>query len=254
MHEILKAENPAAVAILAAEKFLSIGNSAIRTRGLFVVSLAGGSTPRSLYSLLATASFNSQINWAKVYFFLGDERVVESNSDESNFHMVNENLFEPLNIPAVQVFRWKTELENPEIIAEQYEQSMRSFFENTLSQKREETAAFPRFDLFLLGIGEDGHTASLFPHTNALIEKKRLAIANPVEKFDAVRLTMTFPVINRSSNVVFLVTGREKAPALKNVLEGDYCPEELPAQFVKPVNGELLWLIDDAASQLLKRR
>ncbi|MDQ3063503.1 MAG: 6-phosphogluconolactonase [Acidobacteriota bacterium] len=230
----------------AAEKFVEIANKAIEENGRSTVALAGGSTPKSLYQLLSSDNFKDQMDWTKVIFFFGDERNVLPGDAESNFRMANENLFLPLHISVENVFRWQTELRNTEKIAENYEDSAKVFF--ALNDDE-----LPRFDLILLGIGGDGHTASLFPFTEALNEKEIIAVANPIEQLDTTRLTLTFPVINNAANVIFLVKGADKAETLKTVLEGKLQPEKFPAQSIKPENGELFWLVDEQAAALLKR-
>ena len=226
----------------AAEKFVALAKAAIKKRKRFIVALSGGSTPKALYELLASERFGKKIDWKKIYFFFGDERNVLPDEDESNFLMANEALFLPLNISSDKIYRWHTEIEPPEHIAEDYAEHIESLF-----------GGFPEFDLILLGMGDDGHTASLFPHTEALQEKEKIACANPVEKLNATRLTLTFPAINRAANVVFLVKGAEKKEILKTVLEGDFQPDEFPSQNVKPENGELFWLVDEAAAADLIR-
>lgn len=228
----------------AAEKFVEIAVQSIKERGYFTVALAGGSTPKSLFQLLTTEKFVNQIDRAKVFFFFGDERNVLPDNEESNFKMASRTLLEPLGITENRTFRWQTELKDTEKIAADYEEKIKEFF--NLSKNE-----FPRFDLVLLGMGADGHTASIFPHTKALDETERLAVANRVEKLETTRLTMTFPVINNAANVMFLVSGAEKAPALREVLKGDYQPDKFPAQKVKLNNGNLLWLADNQAARLL---
>ena len=218
---------------------------AIKNNGRFAVALAGGSTPKALYRLLTTKEFSSQIDWHKVFFFFGDERNVAPDDEESNFRMANENLLEPLQIPAGNIFRWQTEIGDAEKTAENYQSALSNFFELPEND-------FPRFDLILLGMGDDGHTASLFPFSKALGETAKVAVANFVEKFDTTRLTLTFPVINNAANVVFLIGGTAKADALKEVLEGEPQPEKFPSQNVKPTNGDLFWLVDAPAARLLK--
>jgi 6-phosphogluconolactonase len=213
--------------------------------GKFVLALAGGSTPKSLYNLLASENFRSQIDWQKVFFFFGDERNVLPDADESNFRMANENFLKPLQIPSENIFRWQTELEDTAKMVENYEKAIVGFFDLAENE-------LPRFDLILLGMGDDGHTASLFPGTEALRETKRIAVVNFVEKFDTKRLTFTFPTINNASNVVFLISGASKANSLKEVLEGESQPETFPSQNVNPKGGNLFWLIDAQAAQLLK--
>lgn len=245
MKKVIIAETSDELNRIAAEKFVFVAQQSIKESNKFTVALAGGSTPKSLYNLLASENFRSKIDWRKVFFFFGDERNVLPDSEESNFRMAKENLFEPLEILPENTFRWKTELENANEIAERYDATIKEFFD--LAEKR-----FPRFDLILLGMGGDGHTASLFPFTEALAEDTKIAVANPVEKLNTVRLTLTFPVINNARNVIFLVRGADKAEILREVLEGENEPQKFPSQNVEPVNGNLYWLIDGQAAQFLK--
>ncbi len=230
----------------AAEKFVEIGNQAIKKHGKFTVALAGGSTPRSLYQLLVSDDFKDKIDWEKVFFFFGDERDVSPASNQSNFKMANEILFKPLEIQKTNIFRWQTEIINAKEVAEQYEKYVRKFF-------KIEPNEFPKFDLILLGMGDDGHTASLFPHTKALLENGKIAVAEMVKKLNSNRLTLTFPTINNASNIIFLVSGENKAKSLHKVLETEFQPEKFPAQGVKPTNGKLFWLIDEAAAECLTK-
>lgn len=225
----------------AAEKFVEIADEAIENRGQFTVALAGGSTPKSLYQLLASNDFQSKINWKPIFFFFGDERNVAPDSDESNFKMVNETLLEPLNIDVDKIYRWHVEREIQKKIGDDYAEDIKYFFRG-----------FPNFDLILLGMGNDGHTASLFPFTEALKETEKLAVANRVEKLDTTRFTLTFPVINNARNVIFLVKGADKAETLRTVLQGEFQPEKYPSQNVKPTSGNLFWLVDREAARLLK--
>jgi 6-phosphogluconolactonase len=226
----------------AAEKFVDIADRAIEKNGSFAVALAGGSTPKTLYRLLASDEFKDKIDWTRVRFFFGDERNVLPNDAESNFRMAYENLFEPLKIPEINISRWQTELKDASLIAEAYEKTLSRFFKTNL----------PHFDLILLGMGDDGHTASLFPFTEALNETEKVAVANPVEKLDTIRLTLTFPAINNARNVIFLVKGADKAETLRQVLQGEFQPGKYPSQNVKPINGNLLWLVDREAAGLLR--
>ena len=230
----------------AAEMFVRIGNEAINKGGRFTVALAGGSTPKSLYRLLSGEQFRNQIEWNNVFFFFGDERNVAPDDEESNFRTANENLFLPLQISGENIFRWRTELNNPEKTAEQYEKTIRSFF--NLSENE-----FPRFDLILLGMGDDGHTASLFPLTRALSETEKIAATNEVEKLSTVRLTLTFPALNNAENIIFFVAGANKAETLQAVLEGDSQPEKYPSQMIKPLNGGIYWFIDAGAASRLNK-
>jgi 6-phosphogluconolactonase len=228
----------------AAEKFISIGKNSIKKTGRFTVALPGGSTPKSLYQLLGSDQYSSKIDWEKVYFFIGDDRDVSPISASSNYKMINESLFKELKIPATNVFRWHTEIINAPEVAQSYERSIIKFFEL-------EEGEFPKFDLIFLGMGDDGHTASLFPFTDALKISNRLVTENYVEKINATRLTFTFPTINNAANIIFLVSGNEKSEALKEVHEGSSNCDKFPAQCIKPNNGKLLWLVDEGAADLL---
>ncbi len=225
----------------AAEKFVEVAKEAIEKRGQFTVALAGGSTPKALYQLLASNDFQDKINWKSIFFFFGDERNVAPDSNESNFKMANETLLEPLNIDKDKIYRWEIGREIPKKIVDDYADDIDFFFRG-----------FPCFDLILLGMGGDGHTASLFPFTEALRETEKIAVANRVEKLDAMRFTLTFPVINNARNVIFLVKGADKAETLRAVLQGEFQPEKYPSQNVKPINGNLFWLVDREAAGFLK--
>jgi 6-phosphogluconolactonase len=227
----------------AAEEFISVGRSAIGAQGRFTVALSGGSTPKALYSLLATnyATFP----WNRVFLFFGDERHVPPTDPESNYRMVNEALLTKITIPSENVFRVPGE--NPDALAAaaDYEAQLRRFFALKPSE-------FPRFDLILLGVGPDGHTASLFPDSEALEEKTRLVVANWVAKFNTHRITFTFPVLNDANEVMFMATGTDKADMLHQILEGKNTPP-LPSQRVQPSEGKLLWMLDEAAAAKLAR-
>lgn len=229
----------------AAEKFVEIAHEAIENRGKFTISLAGGSTPKSLYRLLSSEKFKDKIEWSKVFFFFGDERNVSFDDAESNFRMAHENLFAPLEINVNNLFLWLTGSETPEITAEIYQGEIKRFFK--LGENE-----FPRFDLILLGMGNDGHTASLFPFTKALHEKNKIAVENYVEKLNTKRLTLTFQTINNARNIIFLVSGEEKAETLREVLEGEFQAEKFPSQNVNPENGNLFWLLDENVTKLLE--
>jgi 6-phosphogluconolactonase len=231
--------------IAAARLFVDLAQVAVREKHYFTVALAGGSTPKSLYKLLADENqpFRRQIPWERVHFFWGDERHVPPDADDSNFRMANETLLTPLALSPMNIHRFKSELNANEAAAE-YEKVLRCFF----SLGKDE---LPRFDLVLLGMGADGHTASLFPGSPALIEKERLAAAPLVEKFNAHRLTLTPDVINNAANIVFLVAGADKAEILSTVLQGDLESQKYPSQMIRPVRGKLTWLMDNAAGRLL---
>lgn len=217
--------------VKAAEHFVAKSNEAIASRGRFTVALSGGSTPKTLYEFLV----HTQIAWDRIHFFWSDERHVPPDDPESNYRMANEALLSHVPILENHVHRVHAENPNAAEAAQQYEQTIKDITKETL----------PRLDLILLGLGTDGHTASIFPGSEVLQETKRLVAAPWVEKFQAYRITMTLPLINNAASVVFLVSGKEKAKIVKEVLTG---PKKYPAQAVKPVNGELLWLLDEAAS------
>jgi 6-phosphogluconolactonase len=229
----------------AAEEFACAASESIAANGSFSVALSGGSTPKGLFSVLVnTPAFRGTIAWDRIRFFWGDERHVPPGDPDSNFRMAQEALLSHVSLRDDQVFRIPAELSDPAQAADDYERKLREAF-------RLNDGQLPRFDLILLGMGPDGHTASLFPGTKALRERKRLVVSNWVGKLDTFRITLTAPVINAAMRVLFLVGGEDKAPALKGVLEGPREPSQLPAQLVRPTNGSLMWLIDAAAGRML---
>jgi 6-phosphogluconolactonase len=229
----------------AADEFTEEALLAVERNGRFTLALSGGSTPKSLYSLLAT-SYLKRLPWNKMFFFWGDERHVPPDNPESNYRMTFEAMLSKVPVPAVNIFRVPAENRDATQVAGSYEQTLRAFFLPAAGQ-------FPRFDLILLGMGPDGHTASLFPKTSALGEKTRLFVANWVEKFKTHRLTLTLPVLNQGAVVLFLVSGPDKAPALREVLEGSQPGELYPSKLVRPTNGKLIWLVDRAAAAELSK-
>ncbi len=224
---------------------MAIGNQAIKEKDRFTVVLAGGTTPKSLYQVLSSDEFRDRIDWEKICFFFGDERDVSPISAMSNFKLANDFLLKPLKIPTPNIVRWHTEIINASEVAETYQRTLTKFFNL-------EKGEFPRFDLIFLGMGDDGHTASLFPHTEAIGETKELAVLNYIEKLRADRLTLTFPVINNAANVIFMVSGENKAKVLHEVLEGAENFEKYPSQNVKLNDGELFWLVDEKAAAKLE--
>lgn len=239
--------NADALCRIAAAEVESSAEAAVREKGSFTVVLSGGSTPKSLYALLADdASWRARVPWEKTHFFWGDERHVPPDHPESNYRMSYEAMLSKVPIPAAHIYRIKSEYADTEQAAQEYEQTLQTFFHLAVGQ-------YPRFDLVFLGLGPDAHTASLFPGTQALHEQQRLVVANWVGKFDTERITMTAPVLNNAALIVFLVTGEEKALPLKAVLKGRYEPNQLPAQLIQPHHGRLLWLVDQAAAHLLQR-
>ncbi|XGV97658.1 MAG: 6-phosphogluconolactonase [Leptolyngbya sp. BL-A-14] len=230
----------------AATEFVKQAKQAIATSGRFTVALSGGSTPKSLYALLATEPWRRQIPWSHVHFFWGDERHVPPDHADSNYRMTQERLLFQVPVPAENVHRIQTENPDASSVAAGYEQAIRQFFklhENEL----------PQFDLVLLGMGPDGHTASLFPHTKVIHEQTRLVAAPWVEKFKTYRITLTPPVLNNANHIIFFVTGAEKAETLKAVLEGEYQPDRFPSQLIQPTHGTVLWMVDQAAASLLSQ-
>lgn len=235
----------------AADVFAASAAAAIAGGGRFTAALAGGSTPEALFRLLASDRYKNAVDWGRVFLFFGDERMVPADSAESNYRMAAESLIKPAGIADGNVFRWKTEL-GLDQAAEEYERAVAGLFDLDAADRRPDRE-WPQFDLVLLGMGTDGHAASLFPHSPALSEISRFAVPNKIAGSESERLTLTYPVINNSSLVMFLVAGSSKADVAKEVLEGEFRPDVLPAQLVQPVNGRLLWLLDEAAGALLKR-
>jgi 6-phosphogluconolactonase len=227
----------------AADEFIRLGRTAIGAQGRFAVALAGGSTPRALYSLLAKDY--ADFAWSRTFLFFGDERHVPPDDPDSNYRMVQEALLAKISIPTANVCRVRAENPDAAAAALEYEEQLHRFFELDAGE-------FPRFDLILLGLGPDGHTASLFPESEGLTEQSRLVIANRIEKFNAYRITFTFPVLNHASELMFLVSGADKAEIVRQVLEHKHTPP-FPAQQVQPTDGKLLWMLDEAAAANLRR-
>ncbi len=241
--EVRRLATPQDLFRAAADEVLHAAAGAIEKRGRFTIALSGGSTPRSLYSLIA-ANAAASVPWDKVFFFWGDERHVGPNDPQSNYRMAEESLFSKVSVPANNIFRVPSENPDAAAAADDYEQTMRKFFETPPGE-------FPRFDMILLGMGPDGHTASLFPETAALQEKTRWVVANWVEKLQTRRITLTLPVLNRARLVAFLISGTDKAAALHEVLEGKGPGEKYPSKLVQPSDGKLIWFVDRAASSEL---
>lgn len=229
-------DTPEDLAKEAARAFVEKAADAISQRGRFSVALAGGSTPKNTYGILAR-DYASVVDWPNVHVFFGDERTVPPDHEDSNYRAAKEALLD--HVPVGSVHPMRGELP-PEEAASSYEEALRSFF-------REDP---PVLDLIMLGIGGDGHTASLFPETSALEVTDRLVVANPVPKLDTTRITLTAPVLNAARKVSFLVAGEDKAEALKEILEGDADPRGYPAKLVQPVGGPT-WMVDRAAAGAL---
>lgn len=226
----------------AADAFLSAAREAIATTGRFTVALSGGSTPKAIFRLLADdhAAGANHVQWNKVQIFFGDERHVPPNHPDSNFRMADETLLSKVPILPENIHRIEGELGAADA-AGRYEVHLRSAF-GILDD------AAPRFDLVMLGMGADGHTASLFAGSAVLEERKALVSANWIEKFQSHRITLTFPTINAAAEVLFIAGGADKTTMLRNILHGDPSGQTYPAQMVQPVNGRLTWLTDEAAA------
>lgn len=245
-HEIMVVANSDELSLRAADEFVRLAGEATQAREFFTVVLSGGSTPQGLYKMLARDQYRERIPWSRVCLFWGDERCVSPDHPTSNYHMARESLLDKVPIPEENVHRMPAEQEDHDCAAAGYEQTIKAFFH--LKPKE-----LPCFDLILLGMGEDGHTASLFPRTSALEETDRLVSANYVEKLGVYRLTLTVPVINQAANVMFLISGESKASIVREVLEDEYQPRRLPSQLVRPVNGRLLFIVDHTAAGKLTR-
>ncbi len=240
--ELRRLTTPQELFQAAADEIIRAATEAVRQRNRFTIALSGGSTPKGLYTLIAANA--AGLPWEKIFFFFGDERHVPPDNPESNFRMANESLLSKVPVPGSNVFRIPAELADAALAADAYEKTLRDFF----SLKPGEC---PRFDVILLGLGPDGHTASLFPETAALREKSRLVVANWVEKMKTWRITLTFPVLNAARLAAFLVSGTDKAAILHEVLEGKGSDEEYPCRMVKPTDGRLIWFVDRAAASEL---
>jgi 6-phosphogluconolactonase len=237
--------SPAAVAAAAAELFASSAVAAAAERGRARIAISGGSTPKAMFALLADPAqpFLQQVPWDKLDLYWVDERCVPPTDAESNYRMTNEAMLSKVPLAAERVHRMEGELD-PEVAASRYESTLRNTF-------KLEGAETPTFDLILLGMGDDGHTASLFPHTEGLNEMSRLVIANHVPQKDVWRVTLTWPVINQGRQVAFLIEGNAKTEVLHDVLLGAYDPEAKPSQLIRPTSGKLLFLLDSAAAAKL---
>jgi 6-phosphogluconolactonase len=233
------------MALASARLFAEKVRQAVATRGVARVAISGGSTPQATFKLLADPAgpFAASVPWDKLQLFWVDERCVGPDDPESNYGVAKKLLLSKVPIPAENVFRMEGELE-PEVAASRYESTLR----NVMKLEGAET---PAFDLLTLGMGPDGHTASLFPHTEGLNELGRLVIANHVPQKDVWRVSLTWPVINHAAEVVFEVEGTSKTDVLAEVLTGPRDPERLPSQLIRPANGKLLFLLDEAAAAKL---
>ncbi len=227
----------------AAAQFIALADDAIARSGRFTVALSGGSTPKALYSLLASPEYRNLVDWSRVHLFWGDERSVPPHHPDSNFRMVREALLDKIQIPNENIHRMPGE-RAPAEAAAAYEAEIKNCF-------GVKPGGWPRFDLIFLGLGEDGHTASLFPGTDAANERAHLVAVVYVQRLQSYRLTLTLPVINAAAQVTFLVSGESKAAIVREILLADGASCSYPAAKVRPSEGRLTWMIDaDAAQEL----
>jgi len=238
---VIVCETPADVARAGAARVATWLSAALSARKRATVALAGGRTPEALYRLLAETPYRETIEWGSVEIFWGDERCVPPDHPDSNYRMAHEALLARVAVPEANIHRMRGETADPGTAARAYEELLRLAC-------RVEVDTLPRFDVCLLGLGSDGHTASLFPGLPAIRETQRWVAAARVEKLDAWRLTLTPAVLNNARNVLFLATGKEKAETLRAVLEGPMDPDRLPAQIIRPARGRVEWLLDCAAA------
>jgi 6-phosphogluconolactonase len=245
---ILVARDLDELSTYAAELFVTLAQRAGDVEGRrFTAALAGGETPGHLYSLLASAQYAPQVPWESVHVFWGDERHVPPDDPASNYRMAYDAVLSRVPIPPQNVHRIRAELPDAHEAARIYEDDLRGFFGL-------QPSALPRFDLVLLGMGTDGHTASLFPRADTLHDREHLVAALWVETLHSYRLTLTPRVLNNAATVVFLVSGERKAATLQAVLDGPLRPDLLPAQIIAPANGTLLWLVDQATAAQVQRQ
>ena len=239
--------DPETVARAAAGEFVRLARKPHAKGQAFRVALSGGSTPRRTYEILAEAPFRDMVDWKRVHFFWGDERCVPPDHPDSNYRMALEALLSRVPAAPARIHRIEAERADADTAAREYQREVTRVFGAT------ENAPTPAFDLILLGLGPDGHTASLFPRTAALREVERWVVANFVPKLGARRMTFTYPLLNRAAHLLFVSTGVEKSAILAEVLEGPEDPERLPAQGVKPSSGTLTWIVDGEAAAGLRR-
>ncbi|MFD3003066.1 6-phosphogluconolactonase [Pontibacter toksunensis] len=237
-------EDKAQLSKAAAELFVKTAQEAVQQNGRFTVALTGGSSPVQLYDLLAQQPYVEQVPWEKTFVFWGDERWVPLTDDRSNARMAMETFLNKVPVPAAQIYPMWEDGKEPEEFANKYEQLLKAHFSQQI----------PQFDLILLGMGDDGHTASLFPGTAVLHETSRLVQAYYLGPQSMYRITLTAPLINQAKTICFLTFGSNKAPALQEVLEGERNPEKYPSQLIQPKNGEVIWLVDESAASKLKTK
>lgn len=246
VHEVRLLEDLSAMSDAAASHVTEVGLAAVRAHGRFTICLSGGNSPQRLYTSLAQEPYASRMPWDFVHVFWGDERCVSLDRPDNHFVMASERFPTWVPIPLNHIHRMRGEAADPKDAAREYESDLHSFFGL-------EKGNFPRFDLVLLGLGEDTHTASLYPGTDGIHERSRLTISHYVPQRSQFRITLTFPVINNAAQVCFLVAGTEKAQALRTVLEADATETVAPARFIKPIQGKIVWFVDRKAASMLCR-
>jgi 6-phosphogluconolactonase len=228
---------------LAAQTIVDLAQQAVKANGKFTIALSGGSTPKKLYELLTSPAWQSKMPWAQTEFFWGDERYVPSTDDSSNYRMTQQAMLSRVTVPAEHVHRVPTEKEAQEAAA-LYEKEVRQVVPAGAD-------GLPEFDLVLLGLGTNGHMASLFPYQPALHEKTKIVIAEYIDEVKMTRLTFSAPLINAAKQVVFVSLGKDKATVVKDVITGVFDPERLPAQLVRPSHGKLTWILDAGSAEKL---
>lgn len=238
--------DPDNLALAAAEKVIETANQAVKDRGVFSLALSGGSTPQALYKILASEPHSERIDWSHTHIFWGDERCVPPDHPQSNYLKTKQILLDQVPVLPENTHRIPTE-NPPEQAAEMYEETLLKYFSGLASEEDRTNA---RFDLVLLGMGDDGHTASLFPGGGAIHEQRRWVAAQYVDKMAAWRVTLTPALLNRAKSILFLVSGAGKSYTLQRVIYGSHMPDRYPAQVIRPPNGNLEWLVDEAAAAL----
>lgn len=231
-----------AISHRAAQIFVGLSRSGMASRGKFSVAISGGSTPRRLYTLLSSPPYRNQVDWQRVHFFWADERCVPIEDEGSNFKAAFDRLLSKVPIPDGNIHRIKGE-EEPEKVARAYEEDIKKFFG---------ISGLPVFDLVILGMGEDGHTASLFPGSKSLEETDRLAVPVYLDKPNWNRITLTLPILNNAAQILFLVTGQAKADVVSEILRDGEKKRQFPAGLISPIQGNVTWLIDQEAAGKLK--
>lgn len=231
------------LSVKAAELFLDLSEKTISEKKIFIAGVSGGSTPETLYTLLGSTPFRDNVDWSHIHLFWTDERFVPHDHEESNYRLLYDRLLSRISIPPENIHPVRTDSASPAHAAECYEEEISNFFHLSAGE-------FPAFDLIMLGMGEDGHTASLFPSSRSLEEKTRLACPVYMKKPNPDRVTLTLPVLNNSKQILFLVAGRSKSKVLKAVLTPEQ-RHKYPAGMIEPAGGILKWLIDEEAAEEL---